>query len=148
MSNFGYQQEKEKPRDKQLAKKGKIKNPFHSLFVTDFNQCSKQIKHILMKYWHVLQSETMLEKILSLALLDMLQTYRSHTRDALVRSFKRPNATIDSHSKGSFGCSKCSHCHPTTDCKYSKHPLTGEKFNNRHFSNFDSTNQNVNCQMQ
>lgn len=113
-----------------LSKKPKSQLASRLSFSTRYNPAASQIKRIVRKHWHVLNSDPALKEICAEPPRFIFRRARN-IRDRLVHSDMvppSPTTWLSNPPKGFYKCNNCAQCSNSCNAKYFSHPRTGKKF--------------------
>lgn len=119
-----------KNRTDMLKKRKREKKRHAPMFITQYSRCAQEIKPILHKHWHIIQTDESLRGIFS----DPPQVVYSrgkNLRDRLVHSDLIPvkarnTGRLAPIKPGNYKCNSCAQCNSTHKCHQFKHPRSGK----------------------
>ncbi|XP_049904368.1 uncharacterized protein LOC126392789 [Epinephelus moara] len=124
-----YQRARRTDRARLLQKTQRPSTTPRLYFSTEFSPIAGDIKNIIKKHWHILQSDPALTQICAQPPLISFHKARS-LKDRLVHSaMSAPQRStwLPAPPTGFYRCGHCSHCSNSSDSKQFCHPHSGKK---------------------
>lgn len=111
-----------------------------TIFISEFNKKSQEIKRIIMKHWKILNCDPNLKALASSPPRFCFRRGRNLKDHLVSSSFMSPSPNTNwLQLKGNYRCGRCTHCSNTYDTKTFKHPHTGQSYEITEFINCMST---------
>lgn len=119
------------PRTDLLKDKPKKKSNRRVILTTEYCRNGGQFKNIIMKHWHILESDDQLKNVFNERPLIVYKRGRN-LRDQLVHSYLSPDPVVSQTilapiPDGNRRCGNCAQCNYTYRCNSFKHPHTGKE---------------------